>query len=38
MIRSYKLHVRKKGIPPECRVVAFHGNPRPWAIPELVKE
>lgn len=37
-IQSYKCEVRKRGIHPDCRVVAFHGNPRPWAIPELVKE
>jgi len=37
-IQSYKVNIRRKSIHPDCRVVAFHGNPRPWAIPELVKE
>jgi len=38
MVQSYKAHVRRKGIHPDCRVIAFSGNPRPWAIDELVKE
>jgi len=37
-IQSYKVHIRRNTMHPKCRVVAFHGNPRPWAIPELVKE
>ena len=37
-IQSYKVHVRRNDIHKDCRVVAFHGNPRPWAIDELVKE
>ena len=34
---SYKKHVRGKGIPPEARVICFHGKPRPrdvnWKVP-----
>lgn len=37
-IQSYKCHIRRNTMHPECRVVAFHGKPRPWDIPELVKE
>lgn len=38
---SYKVHIRKKShpresgdgtLPPNARVVCFHGRPRPWAI------
>ena len=36
-IQSFKVHVRSSGIHPDCCVVAFHGNPRPWAIKELEK-
>jgi hypothetical protein len=42
---SYKIHVQldpKKGkhignglVPAGTRVVCFHGQPRPWAVPEL---
>jgi hypothetical protein len=42
---SYKIHVQldpKKGkhigngfVPPGARVVCFHGQPRPWHVPEL---
>lgn len=38
MLQSYKVNIRRNSIHPDCRVVVFHGNPRPWAIPELVKE
>lgn len=32
-IVSFKRHVSKRGrIPPGARVVAFHGQPRPWAL------
>lgn len=37
-IQSYKIHVKRNGIHPDCRVVAFHGRPKPWNIKELVKE
>jgi len=37
-IQSYKKHVNQRGIHKKCRIIAFHGNPRPWAIDELVKE
>ena len=37
-IQSFKVNVRNSGIHPDCCVVAFHGNPRPWAISELIKE
>jgi len=37
-IQSYKLHVKRTGIHPDCRVIAFHGKPKPWDINELVKE
>ena len=37
-IQSYKLHVKRHGIHPECRVVAYHGRPKPWDVPELQKE
>jgi hypothetical protein len=36
LVVSYKCHVRqRKGqtIPPDARVVCFHGRPRPWATP-----
>lgn len=29
-IFSYKAHVRGKYIPPDARVICFHGRPRPW--------
>lgn len=34
---SYKADIRKKGdvLPPNARVIAFHGRPRPWALPPL---
>jgi len=37
-VLSYKKYVKENGIHEKCRIVAFHGNPRPWAINELVKE
>ncbi len=37
-IQSYKKSVRHNGIHPDCRVVAFHGRPKPWQLDELVKE
>ena len=32
---SYKRHVRGKALPADARVVYFHGQPRPWDIPEF---
>ena len=33
---SYKVHVKNKGVPQNCRVVCFHGRPKPrdvaWTI------
>lgn len=29
-IYSYKAHIKDKGLPPDARVVCFHGQPRPW--------
>lgn len=37
-IQSYKKDVRRNTIHPDCRVVAFHGRPKPWDLPELIKE
>ena len=37
-IQSYKLHIRRNTIHPDCRVVAFHGKPKPWEIDEITKE
>lgn len=35
MVLGYKTQVRGNGPPPEdCRIVAFHGRPRPWACGE----
>lgn len=35
---SYKVDVRPTGkVPEEAAVVCFHGQPRPWAVPELRK-
>jgi hypothetical protein len=36
---SYKGHYVPAGrtVSPDCRVVYFHGNPRPWTVPEVVK-
>jgi len=31
---SYKLHVLKRGIPEDCRVVVFHGRPKPHEVDE----
>ena len=33
-IRSYKYHVRGKGLPDDCRVVVFHGDPKPESVSE----
>lgn len=31
MVLGYKSHIRGNGGPPEdCRIVVFHGRPRPW--------
>lgn len=30
---SYKADVRKTEMPPNARVVVFHGKPRPWHLP-----
>lgn len=36
-IRSYRYYVSRKGLPPDTRVVLFHGKPRPheigWRLP-----
>lgn len=38
-IASYKLSVRGRGLPKDCRVVSFHGDPKPWMVDEpWVKE
>lgn len=29
---SYKVHCKNSVVPPEARVVAFHGKPRPWDV------
>lgn len=33
-IRSYKRHVRPRGILPEMMICCFHGHPRPWQVGE----
>jgi hypothetical protein len=33
-IYSYKKHCRK-GIPADCRIMLFHGKPRPFEVPEI---
>ena len=38
-ICSYKLEVQKRGIPEDCRIVVFHGRPKPHEVDEpFVKE
>ena len=32
---SYKVHCQN-GVPPEARIVAFHGQPRPWAVGQFL--
>lgn len=32
---SYKVHC-KHGVPPDARVVCFHGQPRPWAVGQFL--
>jgi hypothetical protein len=29
-VLSWKVHSLSEGIPPQCRVICFHGRPRPW--------
>lgn len=29
-VMSWKVHELSAGIPPTCRVICFHGRPRPW--------
>ena len=29
-LQSYKVHIRRKQIHPNCRIIYFHGLPRPW--------
>lgn len=29
-LQSFKVDVRGRGIHPDCKIVFFHGNPRPW--------
>lgn len=36
-IYSWKKHCRAYGIPSDCRVILFHGKPRPHEVPELWK-
>lgn len=31
---SYRLQVLRRGLPPDCRIVAFHGRPKPWEVSE----
>lgn len=33
---SYKVHCQH-GVPPEARVVCFHGHPRPWAVGQFLE-
>jgi hypothetical protein len=33
-VRSYKVHVRDRGLPVGMSVCCFHGRPRPWDIDE----
>jgi len=33
-VRSYKVHVRRQGLPRRTEVVCFHGKPRPWHVSE----
>lgn len=33
---SYKVHC-SKGVPPEARIVCFHGVPRPWAVGQFLE-
>ncbi|MEI7635879.1 MAG: hypothetical protein WCJ37_01125 [Syntrophus sp. (in: bacteria)] len=38
-VASYKLQILKKGMPHDCRVVAFHGRPKQHEVPDdFVKE
>jgi hypothetical protein len=32
---SYKVHC-SKGVPPDARVICFHGQPRPWAVGQFL--
>lgn len=32
---SWKVHC-SKGVPPEARVICFHGQPRPWAVGQFL--
>lgn len=34
LVRSYKYHCRGQGLPDDCRVVVFHGEPKPWQVNE----
>jgi hypothetical protein len=34
-IYSYKRHCIGKGIPEDCKVLVFHGKPRPHEVPEI---
>ena len=31
-VRSYKLHKMDRGLTPDCRIVVFHGDPKPWDL------
>ena len=37
-VQSYKVHLRRGHMHPDCRVVCFHGRPKPWDIAEITKE
>jgi hypothetical protein len=34
LVKSYKYHCRNKGLPNDCRVVVFHGDPKPAEVSE----
>lgn len=36
-VYSWKKHCVKQGIPEDCKVILFHGKPRPFDVPELWK-
>lgn len=33
-VASYKLGCRGRGLPKDCRMVSFHGDPKPWMVDE----
>lgn len=34
-VTSYKLYVKHRGLPEDCRIVSFHGQPKPKDVNEL---